>query len=277
MKIRDAIQKRTKKVIGLTLALMMISTAAFADWVTATDGVVTVGGISGGELAVSVEEGDTVDVTLAIVTEPNAVDGGFNPQQDCNIFPNPATLTLTPSSSSSHATVPASDIVFSDCSETKVLTITGVSVGSATITFTQAMSQQGDGTWRTPPTIAVTVTEASTPPPPDKELVCSNPAAPAWANHILRASGIKLNSTQTRNYVAQVAHYMGPGTDFNGVMKDPTGPFANDAAMTAAFEAQRVLYGAAVHGYLKNNLGLNVGTFNPAVGPNTTCIEVPAT
>ncbi|HEX3100124.1 MAG TPA: hypothetical protein VHQ41_04130 [Patescibacteria group bacterium] len=49
------------------------------------------------------------------------------------------------------------------------------------------------------------------------------PAAPAVANAYLKALGIKPGSSLTTNLISQVAHHMGPQTDFDGIHACQTG------------------------------------------------------
>lgn len=95
------------------------------------------------------------------------------------------------------------------------------------------------------------------------ETTCAFAAAPAWANHMLRASGLKLKVAQITNYVAMTADEMGPGADFGGVEKEN---YENKEA-----------YAQAVYDYLRS-LGLNVTDYSPWAtwtgGPGDQCVTV---
>lgn len=125
------------------------------------------------------------------------------------------------------------DNVFNDCDEELTVTVTaGAAVGSTTVSFV------GDPTTASDPHITfsydeaafnVNVIEDTTPPP----VVCdADPAAPAWANAILRAYGIK-NKTDVKNTISAVAGHMGPGAMFDGIEKNNHFEHAYEGAVYA--------------------------------------------
>lgn len=119
---------------------------------------------------------------------------------------------------------------FTDCDSgayTQTLTVTGLSAGTANITFTlnelltSESATAGLRSW-TFTTASFTVTVTNGGGAGGDTTYCDDPAAPAWANHILKANqkkNKKLTDTKVTNYVAAVAHKMGPGTDFDGIAK----------------------------------------------------------
>ena len=156
-------------------------------------------------------------------------------------------------------------LTFTDCDSgayTQTLTVTGVLPGTANITFalnplTSASATAGQRTWTfTTASFNVVVAPGSTVVP---GTYCDDPAAPAWANHILKANQKKkkLSDRTVTNYVAQVAHQMGPGTDFNSITKT-THPD----------------YEQAVELFLEQRMGV---TLNPATGwPPLSCTTTTA-
>lgn len=89
--------------------------------------------------------------------------------------------------------------------------------------------------------------------------LCAEPAAPAWAAALLKASNLKGKaSKETNNYISSVAHHMTNGAVFDNVAKsDPD-------------------YPAAVRSYMVNTLGLNtLATVDAAraIRPGWTCVS----
>ena len=129
---------------------------------------------------------------------------------------------------------PSTTVVgFATCASTPTLDIVALTPGSRLVTFTlSSLTHHSTAT----PTRDFNLGTASFqinvsgPPVCDTTVggpgcieVCEDPAAPAWAAHILQANTIKKKKGKplpNENYVAMVAHEMGPDTDFQGAAKD---------------------------------------------------------
>ena len=120
---------------------------------------------------------------------------------------------------------------FVTCGSTPTLDIEALTAGSRLVTFSlSALSHPSTAT----PTrdfntatasfqinVAGAVCDTTTGGPGCIE-VCEDPAAPAWAAHILQTNDVKKKKGKPlpdENYVAQVAHEMGTTTDFHGIAK----------------------------------------------------------
>ncbi len=102
-----------------------------------------------------------------------------------------------------------------ECGQFVTVDVTGLAVGTSTVTFT------GEETAPPPSTFTyggaafiVNVTDGAPPAACD-----ADPAAPAWAAAILKASGVKNGNTATNNYVAIIAKEMTQGAVFAGFDK----------------------------------------------------------
>ena len=89
--------------------------------------------------------------------------------------------------------------------------------------------------------------------------LCAEPAAPAWAAALLKASNMKgKQAKETNNYISSVAHHMTNGAVFDGVAKsDPD-------------------YPASVRSYMVNTLGLSTLAdveAARAIRPGWTCVS----
>lgn len=95
-------------------------------------------------------------------------------------------------------------------------------------------------------------------PPPS---TCSEPAAPAWAAALLKATNLKPKQSAT-NFVSLVAAHMTQGAVFDGVPKSDQGPDTGDD------------YPTAVRSYMINTLGVhNLATLADArlIRPGWNC------
>jgi hypothetical protein len=197
----------------------------------------------------------TVDATAEVM---NLTAGGSNgtttlqvqvdshpDHTGCNIQGGPHQLAMSVSSSDptiATAAFGGGDSIFDTCDEvlTVVVTPSATTAGQTTISFSGVADTSSDPhiTFSyAEATFVVNVTAGTTPPP----VVCdADPAAPAWANAILRANGIK-NKTTIQNTISSVAKHMTNGAMFDGVVKN-----AHPA------------YETAVYNYMKNTLSLNL-------------------
>ena len=95
------------------------------------------------------------------------------------------------------------------------VSVTALAVGFTTVSFSGEPSDRGDPNIEysyAEAAFNVNVTADEIPPPP---VVCdADPAAPAWANAILRANPGFKNKTDNKNWIAAVAHQMGQGATF---------------------------------------------------------------
>lgn len=89
--------------------------------------------------------------------------------------------------------------------------------------------------------------------------LCAEPAAPAWAAALLKASNLKGKaSKETNNYISSVAHHMTNGAVFDTFAKSDPG------------------YPAAVRSYMVNTLGLSgLASVDAAraIRPGWTCVS----
>lgn len=116
---------------------------------------------------------------------------------------------------------------FDACSDKVVATVQALGTGSTDVTFVVDAARTNNDpklTFRLDEAaFRVVVTAGSTPPPP---VGCDvDPAAPAWANAILQKAGIK--SKAATNYIATIAHEMGPGATFAGFAKNAHPAYEN--------------------------------------------------
>ena len=187
----------------------------------------------------------STSVTLRLTTV-DATDG----HASCNVEGNgnnKIVLNIV-NSNTGVATVVGPDVVnptlvtFEDClpdaGATQLLTVTGVSVGTAQITFTINEAASSNSALNSPRSYTLNAASfnvnVAAGDGGDDDTYCEDPAAPAWAAHILKFSGVKPKKGKPQpadNYVAQVAQHMGPGTTFDTVTK-VTHPEYEQAVMT---------------------------------------------
>lgn len=149
----------------------------------------------------------------------------------CNLNGTPHILTMSVASSAPEiaTAVITGDNVFDTCAEILTVTVTpnATTAGQALITFSGVGETSNDPHLRfsfDEAAFLVNVTTTVTPPPPS---VCdADPAAPAWANAILKANGVK-NKTTIQNTISAVAHHMTQGAMFGGFAKNAHPAYEN--------------------------------------------------
>jgi hypothetical protein len=196
-------------IAALTAALMLVASAAFADYFEAVPDEVPLDMI-----------GATEDVAITLI----AMDDGTG--QGCNLGEGqPSNLFVTASVTSSDpsvATVTPDELTFYDCGEAQTITITAVGCGEATITI-EAIDWRAEGGPNavfSDATIEVVVDDETCNGNGYPKL-CARPAAPAWANAILDANGIK--GPKRGQYISAVAQAMEQGASFGGYAKHEDG------------------------------------------------------
>jgi hypothetical protein len=137
------------------------------------------------------------------------------------------------------ATVTPDELTFYDCGVPQTITITAVGCGEATITV-EAIDWRAEGGPNavfSEATIEVVVDDDACNGNGEPK-ICARPAAPAWANAILDANGIK--GPKRGQYISSVARAMEQGASFGGYAKHEDG------------------YAYAVWDYLKDEFGLHL-------------------
>lgn len=119
--------------------------------------------------------------------------------------------------------------VFDSCSDTATVTVHPVAVGSTNVTFTQVDQDLAADPHMNfsyaQAAFTVNVSDGSITP---VETGCdADPAAPAWAAAILQANGVKPGTPASKNLISQVAHNMGNGATFNGIVKNDHPDYEN--------------------------------------------------
>jgi len=147
----------------------------------------------------------------------------------CNIQGGPHYVALlAQSGNTAVATVslPA-DRRFDSCTDSIVATVTAKGIGSTNITF--SIDQQNTSN---DPNLTFSLAEAAfmvnvTAGTTGGSTCDADPAAPAWAAAILKASGVKPNSGGSKNYIAQVARAMTKGAVFATFAKNAHPQYEN--------------------------------------------------
>ena len=237
---------RTKKVMNVVLVAVLLfgmtSVAVADDFTSSPTGPVTTT--------------TTVAVWVAAVHGEGPWDKNSN---GCNVGNATDALSVTASITSSDtavATVDPSTMTFGACNVSQNLLITVVHAvcnTTATVTIAEASvapnTNAVKGVFNTETIIVnsagTTPTDPSctgTTPGPG---TCSEPAAPAWAAALLKATSLKAKATTIANYISSVAKHMGPGTDFDTIPKSAQGTGTGDQ------------YPTAVRNYMVSSLGLS--------------------
>ena len=197
----------------------------------------------------------TVGITLVAANDPgwngdNAVNKLCNLKNGFN-EPGHFLQASVASGDTAVATVSPSVIDFTDCGQTRDITITGVACGSTAVTVAYLDSRNAGGSNAvfSEGTIAVNVTGCGGPVTGIE--TCASPAAPAWAAAILQVNGIKGSNKAYSNLISSVAHAMVQGAAF------PSGA-------TFVSKADQGAYSAAVYAYM---LAHNPGNMNLNKGP----------
>jgi|GEM_PF-3646956 len=229
-------------VVGMTLG--MASVARADDFTSDAPATVT----------------QSTTVKVWVVAVPNEVSGDVD-HGGCNVggaqggSESPHVVAAIASSDTSVATVAPASMTFSGCGETNSqnLTITLIPdlclTKTATITTAEESRGPGNsvkGVFNTE-TINVSVAPSNPADPSctggggGGTKMCAEPAAPAWAAALLKAStGLKAKqSKDSANSISLVAQHMTNGAVFNGYAKSDPG------------------YPGAVHDWMVNTLGLS--------------------
>lgn len=204
--------------------------------------VISFAAAAGADTIYDTTNGATVDSPIETM---NLVAGGSNgtttlqvqveghpDHSGCNLQGTPHNLTMSVSSSDTTIATAAfsGDNVFDTCDEILTVVVTPNNTnkpGQTTISFNGVANTAGDPhiTFSfVEATFLVNVTTGTTPPPP---VVCdADPAAPAWANAILKANNMK-NKTTVQNTISSVAHHMTQGAVFDGIVKNAHPDYEN--------------------------------------------------
>lgn len=165
-----------------------------------------------------------LDGTATIALQIDGKSAGDHP--GCNLNGTPHFVTIgvnvvdTTVATASFGGSPTA--TFDSCTDTATVTVHPVAAGSTNVTFSQVASDLANDPSMVfnydQAAFTVNVGTSITPPPPTG---CdADPAAPAWAAAILQANGIKPGSPAGKNLISQVAHNMGNGATFNGIVKN---------------------------------------------------------
>lgn len=147
----------------------------------------------------------------------------------CNIQGGAHYIGLSASSSNpavAAVSLPA-DSRFDSCSDSIVVTVTALDLGTSDVTFAINESNTSNDPHLTfslaEAAFRVNVTEGT-----GGGSTCdADPAAPAWAAAILQANGFKPNSGGFKNYVSRVAGAMTEGAVFAGIVKNAHPDYEN--------------------------------------------------
>lgn len=194
----------------------------------------------------------TVNITL-VATDDAGWNGDDQPQNRCNLRDNQSSpgrahyvVADVTSSVPTVATVSPETISFDRCGETKAVTITAHSCGATTLSVIQDRTQGhwagGDNAVFSDAYITVTVNGCNGGQPP--VTTCAEPAAPAWANAILKANTTKGKTPGNANTVSQVAAQMLPGAAF------PDWRAGHNPATQHVAKVNQAPYADAVHAYM---------------------------
>ena len=150
----------------------------------------------------------TVTVTLVAVNDDG--HAGCNLENEKNSQGHGLNASVV-SSNTAVATVSPSTLHFTRCGAegAKTFDVTGLSTGSSTISITPTdwRSANPNNVVFNADTVVVNVTIGDGTGIIDDIDTCSRPAAPAWANAFLKASGVK-NKTTIQNTISAVAKRM---------------------------------------------------------------------
>ncbi len=210
--------RRLKALAAITAALMLVATAAFGDHFDADPDEVDVYTVD--------EPGQPASAVVAVALVADNDGDGQSPV-DCDLDHPTQERSVTASVSSANtavATVLPAQLVFSECGVPQNITITAQGCGQTTITIEmESTTVPGQSGTFTEESIAVTVDGNDCENGGELE-VCSEPAAPAWANAFLKRTNIK--GKQHGELVSSVARNMGKGATFEGVAKSQQEAYA---------------------------------------------------
>lgn len=117
---------------------------------------------------------------------------------------------------------------FDSCTDKLYVDVNPLAAGTSNVSFSIDSSKTNNDPALTfsltQASFQVVVADGTTPPPP---AVCdADPAAPAWANAILKANDMK-NKTTVQNTISSVAHQMTQGAVFGGFAKNAHPDYEN--------------------------------------------------
>ena len=204
---------RPKTLTAVVLAALLAGSAGAAQAdIVSNDLDITIDAVA--EVMALNEGGSTGSTTLVVTTAPG--DG----KPGCNLTGRTTlTLSLT-SSDTAIVTVSPSSVTFTSCGDTKVVTVTPVATGTASVSATQTSNDTG-GTFDLAPT-AFTVNVAA--------------AAPANAAPVVTITGAIAGTTYTHGSVPEAMCSVtdaedGPST-FPATLGPVTGPYRVDGIGT---------------------------------------------
>jgi hypothetical protein len=163
-----------------------------------------------------------VPVGVPILLQIDGHQAGDHPNCNLNGDPHFVQLELANSTPAvASAAFAGGNDTFSSCDDELTVTVTPLTVGTTTITFSELLSDLSND-----PHLKFSYAEASfTVAVVDgtvdqHETTCdANPAAPAWAAALLKGNGVK-SKPNGRNYVSEVAQHMTQRAEFDGVVKN---------------------------------------------------------
>jgi hypothetical protein len=229
--------RRARALVGLCLAVGLVGSMtglAAADDIT-SDAVEPVVATS------------TVNVWVVSVDEDEPGDPA---QNQCNIGNGSDNLSMTAtvlSSDPAVATVSPGSLTFETCgaNAAQAVTITCVSDGGATVTIAlQSVDPNDNAVKGVFNTETITVACTGGGGGGTGVTTCTEPAAPAWAAALLKATPLKAKAKDLANHISQVAGHMTNGAVFDGVPKSDQGDGTGDE------------YPIAVRQYMIDELGL---------------------
>ena len=219
---------RTMTVALAATALTFAGPAAMADLVT-HDPIVDTVDATGETMRLQYDTANGITGPARSTTLRIVIDGELVPPNEehpgCNL-PGDQRLKVTASLGASVVSVafPSGD-TFADCAATVPVRVTPTAVGSTGVTFSGVILKPTGSVVSTSDTkkdfdfaqaaFNVVVEEADLGDGGGTGTVCDrNPAAPAWANAILRANEVKLRGDDRRDVIRSVAREMGKAASF---------------------------------------------------------------
>lgn len=221
----------------------------------------------------------TVNVWVVAVPNEAGVEGDTD-HGGCNVGTAngsgaaPHVSASVTSSDPAVATVSPATLDFQGCGDTLKQTIT-ITLGAAlvcdqraTVTIAESSRGPGQSVKGVFNTETINVLVAGTSPTDPScaggggggSQLCSEPAAPAWAAALLKASGLKAKQLkESPNYISAVADHMTNGAVFAGVPKTSQDAYAN-----------------AVRDWMNSRFGLSLASVDSArlIRPGWNCTPV---
>jgi hypothetical protein len=229
-------------ILGSTLG---VASLAGADELTPTEAAVEVAPVAS----------HTVGITL-VAADDAGWGGDDGADRLCNLkngFNDPGHFlqASVTSGDTAVATVSPEVLDYTDCGQSRDITITGVACGTTTVTVAYLDSRNAGGGNAVFSDAEIAVTVSGCGGPVTGIETCAAPAAPAWAAAILQVNKIKGSNKNYSVMISSVAHAMEQGAAF------PSGT-------SSVSKADQDAYSAAVYAYMLAN---NPGDLNLAKGP----------